>query len=510
MSGAGRSAPTTEASLRCGGEVLLDDRFDDDREQGDVVGTFATSGQQRLGRDRWNVIGIDDGRLRIGWFPYEGAGQTCVAYGPFDDPAGLTLVVRAMNGLTTSQSDPRPEGGRAKLSRWRATFPHGSVRQPKVRDSLLIGWYEHAVSAEPSVPIAGLVHRAGPLETGELWFHVGSRGVCVNESLQNIPAVYAIGLADGHATLHAWSHPGATGFGDPASAEPLARLPIEDALPTVVYAAVHQQVIGEVDYRVDTRIDWVRVVRPDRPGAVLSQLEAAAWWSPMADATRFADAFDGPAGDLHQTPPGVGAGRWRRVMGAGTIERTGTGDARVVATVECPNPGRTAYCLPWPQGDGAVLSSRLTPPGTRRGEGHRGRSGVVFWQDVDNHLVVNHWIDDGFTGVSISAFLRLQGHEVMCEWDAVWTNVGDRVHWGVPFDLSVACDGTQFLAWVGGEPVLYRRFSDYRRGAPRLVLRGVGIVANWEWGDDTGTRFHNFRAQELRGNGPLEPVEAEP
>ncbi len=68
----------------------------------------------------------------------------------------------------------------------------------------------------------------------------------------------------------------------------------------------------------------------------------------------------------------------------------------------------------------------MTIPGTGRGEGHGGRCGVVFWQDPDNYLVVNLFVDDVFDGASISTFYHLGGNEDM--YDAVWTLVRGVVH----------------------------------------------------------------------------------
>jgi len=43
--------------------------------------------------------------------------------------------------------------------------------------------------------------------------------------------------------------------------------------------------------------------------------------------------------------------------------------------------------------------------------------------------------------------------------------------------------------------VLYRAFRDIYPGFRRLHIRKVGIVANWEWGHDTGSRFLSFEAR---------------
>ena len=154
------------------------------------------------------------------------------------------------------------------------------------------------------------------------------------------------------------------------------------------------------------------------------------------------------------------------------------------------------------------LAVTITPPGLERGEGHAGRGGLVVWQDEDNHLVFNNWIDDGMEGRSISVFLRTGGHEEMYDWDAVWSNVDGRIRHGVPYRLRVRTDGDRFVCDLDGEPVMQRAVTDFRASARPLTIRRVGLAANWEWGDDTGTRFSDFVA--LGRSSAAEPAGAQP
>lgn len=475
--------------------LVAEDLFADVRPAGSVARTRSTSGSARHVTDRERVIAIDNGQLRIGWLAHEGWGRAAVAYGPFADPSGLMLSVSALNGLTSSQSDPRPEGGRAALRRLRATFPHFSPRQPELKDSLHIGWFTSATSSRAPVPVAAVFHRAGADANGELWFQVGTRQQRVAGELQNLPARYLVSLDSEAATLHAWSYAGAHGFGPPGSSAPLARLPLGQPLPSELYAVVHQPVLGEVDYRVDTRIESVHVFRAPGPTASLaSDLSWPRFWEPTVGSTVFRDAFEGGSGELDGFQSGDR--HWRRLVGDGVFDLTGRGAVGVRADRDAPNPGRTLYGVPW-DGSAAEVSVTVTPPGSERGQGHNGRGGVTFWQDPDNYLVVNTFLDDGQLGVSISAFLRTAGHEAMYDWDAVWSNVGRRIHWGAPFRLRVAFDGRQFLCRVGDEPVLYRQLTDYRSDAVALQINSVGLAANWEWGDDTGTVFRDFAVRQL-------------
>jgi hypothetical protein len=218
-----------------------------------------------------------------------------------------------------------------------------------------------------------------------------------------------------------------------------------------------------------------------------ADLGLAAPWCEQGGQVVVADDFTGPAGELD--------GRWERSVGEGRFERTGRGAGRVAAGRDRPNPGRTAYTVAWDDPDFADIEAELTPPGGARGEGHNGRGGLIIYQDPDNYLLVNMWLDDAphHDGSSVSMFYRCAGYERL--YDAVWTNVGRRVSWGRPFTMRLASDGRQVMVWVDGEPVLYRRLRDIYPTAAPLALCRVGLAANWEWGDDTGTEFRRFVAR---------------
>jgi hypothetical protein len=183
--------------------------------------------------------------------------------------------------------------------------------------------------------------------------------------------------------------------------------------------------------------------------------------------------------------------------------RSGRGSLLVDACAARPNPGRTVYTVAWPDPAFADLQVTMLPPGTGRGQGEAGRGGLAFWQDPGTYLVLNMWLDDweGHDGSSISMFLSANGQERL--YDAVWTNVGRRVTWGRRFTLRASCDGRRVLAWLDGEPILYRELRDIHPRLAPMQLRRVGLAANWEWGDDTGTEFTDFVARGRRAaEGP--------
>jgi hypothetical protein len=204
--------------------------------------------------------------------------------------------------------------------------------------------------------------------------------------------------------------------------------------------------------------------------------------------------FAGPAGPLDE-PADDGRPCWTRLEGAGVFERTGDGRARVRATREVPNPGRTIYGVPWAESVLADVTVTLTPPGTQRGEGHWGLSGLAFWQDRDNYLIVHQCLGDTNTAISVNSFLRVDGVEEMCEHDCVWTNVTGHVMHGVPMALRVVFDGLHYVVYTDDEMVLARAVTDLKPGIRPLIVHQVGLVANWDWGDDTGTVFSDLTAR---------------
>lgn len=204
------------------------------------------------------------------------------------------------------------------------------------------------------------------------------------------------------------------------------------------------------------------------------------------------DEFAEGAGDLSTRAP-----EWQRTVGKGSFEQAG-GAVRVRGSTHDPHPGRTAYTRAWRDPHFADLEVEITPPGTGRGQGEKGRSGLIFWQDRQNYLLINCWLEDAFAGgASLSSFLTLNGFEDI--FDAVWTNVGTRLDWGRPFNLRSAFDGEAYTVWVNAEPVLYRALSDIYPDAVPLTIHRVGIAANWEWGSDTGSRFRHFTARGRAG-----------
>jgi hypothetical protein len=200
-----------------------------------------------------------------------------------------------------------------------------------------------------------------------------------------------------------------------------------------------------------------------------------------------ADDFSGERADLDGRVTPTGQACWKRLIGGDAIEVSGSNSARVRASPQEPCLGRTAYCVDWPHPDFADLEAVITPPGDGAGQRHRTTAGFILYQDPTNYVILNAWRSDEYGGGSVSTFFTFRGFEDI--YDAVWTNVADRVYYGKPFRLRLCSDGERYVAFVDDEAVLYRALKDVYPDMGPLRIRKVGLVANWEFGTDTGSQF---------------------
>lgn len=204
---------------------------------------------------------------------------------------------------------------------------------------------------------------------------------------------------------------------------------------------------------------------------------------PQGEAVVVHDAFDGAPRPQLDGRPVPQRAVWRRTLGSGRFTIEGPGSVRIES---CPN--RTAYTVAAHPGGIVDLTTVITAPS---GPDARSRAGLIAFQDAGNMLCVNLWFNDrSDRAASVSSFLTIDGHEDV--YDAVWVNVGDRVLGGRPVEMRLITDGALYQVYLDDELVLWRRVEDVYPGAPALRFSRVGLLANWEWGLDTGSRFGCF------------------
>ena len=207
-----------------------------------------------------------------------------------------------------------------------------------------------------------------------------------------------------------------------------------------------------------------------------------------------------PGADLERFDQGDGR-KWRHLSGermlladrGATLTPTLTPPTAKLARVLKASGIRSAYSLDWEHPDFADLEVTLVHPGSERGQDHNGRGGLAFWQDDDHALLVNVYLNDLYGGASLSCFFRVKGYEEV--YDAVWVNVGQRITWGGTNRLRVAFDGNTWVVWLDGEIMLHRQLRDVYPYIDRWQIHRVGLMTNWEFGNDTGTRFVQFTAR---------------
>lgn len=225
----------------------------------------------------------------------------------------------------------------------------------------------------------------------------------------------------------------------------------------------------------------------------ISSLDLGSLWWREGTNVVVRDDFQAGEGDLAGKKTSVGDLVWQKTIGKGTFKLQ-SGMAKVDANVARPNPGRTAYTVAWDSRDLADVAVTIFPPGRERGQGDKGRGGLIFWQDKNNYIIINTWLDDFYEGESISCFFRIDGFEEI--YDAVWSNIGQAIGFGQPYTLRAIFDGSNYTVRVNAQTVLYRALTDIYPWAAAIDINRVGIVANWEWGNDTGSSFSDFIASK--------------
>lgn len=684
--------------------VRLRDDFLDDVHSGAVIGTRATSGDERKGLDVEGVLSIDNGALRIQPLVDTGFGRVQLGYGPFPKQPGLAFAVYMLNGHNTAQAEPSPDtlvqrfklwlnGSRVdapskrlmqwlgskhirrvlrQLKIWRRMQKGGRPVQ-RLDENLAVGWFSTLDKLDPRErgnPF--IMHALGP-ENGELWVGESAHRTRALRGVQNVPIYYVAVLRPEGAVYYVASIESAIG----PSAYPWLRPVAIDPGPASneVYVGVHQSVLGQIGWRIDSRVYGVRVadlggydswcggahaadrlplgagsypegeavgrwqiwrgqapvadsashgsvrtmsiavLDPQASSGLICAVATAAGGTPkgglvwrcvdahnhwclqvdgetcevilvaqgerhviasrsiaardtqqrrlqvlddgtrvmayvdgeplsdkwlvdsrLSDATQVGilfeelaggassvqrfeahprhvhlpqaldmgapwlrtgsrvvieDDFSGAVGDIDGRKTTLGDQHWRRIIGKGVFETTGKGAARVRASTSEKCPGRTAYCVDWSHPEFVDIETTITPPGTAVGQRHLTTAGFILYQDEDNYMMLNCYRGDYYPGGSISTFFKFEGYEDV--YDAVWANVAERVRYGCPLRLRLCSDGERYLVFINDEAVLYRAFRDVYADVKPLRINKVGLLANWEFGTDTGSVFEQCR-----------------
>ena len=237
--------------------IGLADDFLDDRPPGSVVGSLTISGAVRHGRDEEGIVAIDNGALRLRPLAQPGWGREGVAYGPFARTPGLAMAVRVLNGHNASQTYYAKAKLPERAREWLSEARRGRFRRPHHYENLAVGWFGSPAPSDPPSQGNGFVMHAATADNGELWAGVRGGPMRLVRGVQNLEIMFVVILREQGAAYYAASLADARGLGVHPYMRPLA---IDtSASDREVYAGIHQRILGEVGYRVDTRVHGVRV-----------------------------------------------------------------------------------------------------------------------------------------------------------------------------------------------------------------------------------------------------------
>lgn len=287
---------------------LVVDRFSADTPKGRVNGSSdARAGNSpaavRHITDAERIISIDHGALRIPMLAKPGFGRAALSYGPFNATPGLAMAVWMLNGHNTSQTLYTYSllkqayrflrGGNAfsipeQLAGWR-THPAREdlsrrvecwmgvrfAKNANIKDNLMVGFFAEATTPTLGSHGSAFVMHAASHECGDLrststgradpnssFAPQANSGTSLVHGFQNVDALYVNILREQSAISYLAATPGARGSSSPGTMRPVAierRKCDTSHSKSKVFAGVHQAVLGEIGFAVDSRVHAVVV-----------------------------------------------------------------------------------------------------------------------------------------------------------------------------------------------------------------------------------------------------------
>ena len=184
------------------------------------------------------------------------------------EPLSDAFLPRITNWLTGSGTEPQISrlflwlrSGHIRrvlrqFRRWKRTAPGGRP-VPLLDENLAVGWFPDVVTQDPREEgNAFIMHALGP-ENGELWTGITSTRTRSLHGVQNLPIYFVAVIRHGGTVYYASSLEGAVGLSPYPWLRPVA---IDSKHHSEkAYVCIHQSVLGQVGWRMDTRVYGVRV-----------------------------------------------------------------------------------------------------------------------------------------------------------------------------------------------------------------------------------------------------------
>ena len=186
-------------------------------------------------------------------------------------------------------------------------FRKGNQEPEFIDTNLALGWFSDQSLKNPlAVGNLLFIRSSGP-ENGEVQVQASNRLQSSIRSLQNIPVYLLVVLRETGAAYYAATFEGVPTLSAYPKFQPLAIDPFTNDTP--VYGGLFQSILGEIGFRVDTRVYATKI----------ALVEKFSNWYGSAHA---ADKLDG-IGPLDERPAEIG-GRWLTHQGRLMRSETGT------------------------------------------------------------------------------------------------------------------------------------------------------------------------------------------
>ncbi|MFA5898198.1 MAG: oxidoreductase [Hyphomicrobium sp.] len=178
---------------------------------------------------------------------------------------------------------------------------------PRLQENLAVGWFTGTAPTDPLRDGCCFVVHAAEGNNGEIWTRVADRCLSAFHGLQNLQVHYVVALRERGAVYYAATLEGAHTLPGLPKLRPIAIDPFND--DATLYAGVHQCALGQIGFRVDTRVQSVQVEQsPDFAALGTAHAgDSLVGEGSLAGAAQRGGEWRILLGDIQRGPRGAGA-----------------------------------------------------------------------------------------------------------------------------------------------------------------------------------------------------------